>query len=146
MHRRAREHDPEQEQHDHRADVDEHLHPRDEFLAEQEELTRAAGEHDHEEQRRVHDVLRRDDTDGAQRHRGREHTERDVLRDHYFFPFWAPSSSGSGSGTVSIHSPSLSLSCSSSAMRRSEYSNSGLQNSASNGHTSTQMPQYMQSA
>jgi hypothetical protein len=28
----------------------------------------------------------------------------------------------------------------------SEYSNSGLQNSASNGHTSTQMPQYMQSA
>ena len=31
-------------------------------------------------------------------------------------------------------------------MRGSEYSYSGLQNSASNGHTSTQMPQYMQSA
>ena len=31
-------------------------------------------------------------------------------------------------------------------MLGSEYSNSGLQKSASNGHTSTQMPQYMQSA
>ncbi len=31
-------------------------------------------------------------------------------------------------------------------MRCSPYSNSGLQNSASNGQTSTQIPQYMQSA
>ena len=31
-------------------------------------------------------------------------------------------------------------------MSYSAYSNSGLQNSASNGQTSTQMPQYMQSA
>ena len=31
-------------------------------------------------------------------------------------------------------------------MRGSLYSYSGLQNSASNGHTSTQMPQYMHSA
>ena len=31
-------------------------------------------------------------------------------------------------------------------MLLSEYSYSGLQNSASNGHTSTQIPQYMQSA
>ena len=31
-------------------------------------------------------------------------------------------------------------------MRGSEYSYSGLQNSASNGQTSTQMPQYMHSA
>ena len=30
-------------------------------------------------------------------------------------------------------------------MRTSEYSNSGLQNRASKGHTSTQMPQYMHS-
>ena len=57
MHRRAREHDPEQEQHDHRADVDEHLHPGDELLAEQDELRGAAREHDDEEQRGVHDVL-----------------------------------------------------------------------------------------
>ena len=57
MHRRAGEHDPEQEQHDDRADVDEHLHPGDELLAEQDVLRRAAGEHDDEEQRGVHDVL-----------------------------------------------------------------------------------------
>ena len=31
-------------------------------------------------------------------------------------------------------------------MLGSEYSYSGLQKSASNGHTSTQIPQYMQSA
>ena len=37
------------------------------------------------------------------------------------------------------------LSCRRSAMRGSEYSYSGLQNRASNGHTSTQIPQYMHS-
>ena len=58
----------------------------------------------------------------------------------------APASSSGASGTVSIHSPSFSLSCRRSAIFGSEYSYSGLQNSASNGHTSTQMPQYMHSA
>ena len=47
---------------------------------------------------------------------------------------------------VAIHSPRRSLSWSSSAMRDSLYSNSGLQKSASNGQTSTQIPQYMHSA
>src|SRR5690606_34322039 len=50
-----------------------------------------------------------------------------------------------GGGTVAIHSPRRSCSCSRSRMSYSAYSNSGDQNSASNGHTSTQMPQYMQS-
>ena len=48
-------------------------------------------------------------------------------------------------GTVAIHSPSRSFSCSRSRMSSSAYSNSGDQYSASNGHTSMQMPQYMQS-
>ena len=61
-------------------------------------------------------------------------------------PSAAPTSSSGYSGTVSIHSPSLVLSWSRSAMRGSEYSYSGLQNRASNGQTSTQMPQYMHSA
>src|SRR4029079_17485993 len=98
----------------------------------------------HEEQRGVHDVLRRHDADRRDRHGRGDDPEEDVLGDHYFFR--APSSRGSGSWTVSIPSPSRSLSWSSSAMRDSLYSNSGLQNSASNGHTSTQIPQYMQSA
>src|SRR5690606_34440539 len=64
-----------------------------------------------------------------------------------FFGFISlPASYGSKSGTVFIHSPRRSLSWSRSAMRCSPYSNSGLQNRASNGQTSTQMPQYMQSA
>src|SRR5262249_7523870 len=138
--------DPEEEQHDHRADVDENLHPRDELLAEQDELRGAAGEHHHEVQRGVHDVLGSHDADRAERHRRGDDPEGNVLGDH-FLPFTsAPISSGSGSGTVSIHSPSLYLSWRRSAMRVSEYSNSGLQNSASNGQTSTQMPQYMHSA
>src|SRR5437764_13930768 len=67
---------------------------------------------------------------------------------HFLAPFFtsAPVSSGGGSGTVSIHSPSRSLSCNRSAMFDSEYSNSGVQKRASNGQTSTQMPQYMHSA
>ena len=184
VHRRLREHDAEQEQHDHRADVNEHLHPGDELRAEQDELRGAAREHDDEEQRRVHDVLRPHDADRAHRHRGRDDPEGHVLGNHgrtrspagyppspfgtlaaphasadprvlvtfvnariYFLPLTsAPSSRGSGSGTDSIHSPRRSLSWSSDAMLGSEYSNSGLQNSASNGQTSTQMPQYMHSA
>src|SRR5690606_21129371 len=50
-----------------------------------------------------------------------------------------------GGGTVAIHWPSRSFSCSRSRMSYSAYSNSGDQNSASNGHTSTQIPQYMHS-
>ena len=58
----------------------------------------------------------------------------------------APSSIIGGGNTAYVHSSSFSFSCVSSTMSYSEYSNSGLQNSASNGQTSTQMPQYMQSA
>ena len=45
-----------------------------------------------------------------------------------------------------VHSSRRSFSCVSSASPYSAYSNSGLQKSASNGQTSTQMPQYMHSA
>ena len=87
-------------------------------------------------------------------HQGND-AEGDILGDvdvrgeedgvHFFF-FSAPASSAGASGTVSIHSPNLVLSCSRSAILGSLYSYSGLQNSASNGHTSTQMPQYMHRA
>ena len=50
-----------------------------------------------------------------------------------------------GAGTVHIHSRSVSFSCSRLRMSYSAYSNSGDQNSASNGQTSMQMPQYMHS-
>lgn len=56
----------------------------------------------------------------------------------------APGSSAGGSGTVHIHARSLSRSWVSSWMSVSAYSNSGDQNSASKGHTSMQIPQYMQ--
>ena len=58
----------------------------------------------------------------------------------------APSSIIGGGRTVYVHSSSFSFSCVSSTMSYSAYSNSGLQKSASNGQTSTQIPQYMQSA
>ena len=58
----------------------------------------------------------------------------------------APSSMNGGGRTVYVHSSSFSFSCVSSTMSYSAYSNSGLQKSASNGQTSTQIPQYMQSA
>lgn len=57
----------------------------------------------------------------------------------------AAGSSAGGTGTVHIHSRSRSRSWVSSRMSVSAYSNSGDQNSASNGHTSMQIPQYMQS-
>ena len=55
------------------------------------------------------------------------------------------SSRAGGGGTVAIQSPSRSFSWSRSRMSVSAYSNWGLQKSASNGHTSMQMPQYMHS-
>jgi hypothetical protein len=58
----------------------------------------------------------------------------------------APSSSGGGGTTVSAQARSLSFSCSSGAIEYSLYSNSGDHHNASNGQTSTQMPQYMHSA
>ena len=51
-----------------------------------------------------------------------------------------------GGGTVYIQSTSRPFSCVRSRMSSSEYSNSGDQNSASKGHASMQMPQYMQRA
>src|SRR6185369_7776063 len=48
-----------------------------------------------------------------------------------------------GGGTVHIHSRSVPFSWSRSRMSYSAYSNSGVQNSASNGQASMQMPQYM---
>ncbi len=143
----AGEHGAEEEQHDDGADVDQHLRDRDELGSEQHVLGRGTAEHDHEPERGVHDVVRRHDADRSEGHGGRDHAEGDVLRDHrYFFFTSAPASRAGASGTVSIHSLSRSLSWSRSAMRGSEYSYSGLQNNASNGHTSTQMPQYMHSA
>ncbi len=82
MHRRARQHDAEQEEHDDRTDVHEHLHPHDELLAEQDELRRAAGEHHDEIERGVHDVLRPHDAERAQHHRRRNDPKGDVLRYH----------------------------------------------------------------
>ena len=100
-HRGAREHDAEEEEDDHRADVDQHLDPRDELGDQQDVLRRRAGQHDDEEQRRVHDVVRAHDPDRRARHRDRDHPERELLLPHgYFLPFTsAPISSGSGSGT-----------------------------------------------
>ena len=59
---------------------------------------------------------------------------------------WPAGSSAGGGGTVHIHSRSRSRSCVRSATSYSAYSNSGDQKSASNGHASMQIPQYMHSA
>src|SRR4029450_5454884 len=58
----------------------------------------------------------------------------------------APSSRGSGAGAEYGQVRKVSISWVSFSTWCSAYSNSGLQWRASNGHTSTQMPQYMQSA
>jgi len=58
----------------------------------------------------------------------------------------APSSRGSGAGTEYAQVRRVSISWVSRSIWCSAYSNSGLQWRASNGHTSTQMPQYMQRA
>ena len=52
----AGEHDAEQEQDHHGADVDEHLGDGDELGGQQEVLRGGAGHHDHQRQRGVHDV------------------------------------------------------------------------------------------
>ena len=118
-----------------------------------------AGEDKDEPESGVDNVVGRDDAGGSDQHHRGDEVEADVLGDvhvvgslgqqsddHDYFFFSAPASSSGASGTVSIHSPSFVLSCSRSAMCGSEYSYSGLQNKASNGHTSTQIPQYMHSA
>ena len=151
-------HDAEQEQHHHRPDVDKHLRDGHELGRGEDVLRRDTGEHEHQPQRGVNDIVRAHDPDRGDDHHQGDHREPDVLGDvdiadgddrgdgraHFFFS--APASSSGASGTVSIHSPSLALSCRRSAMRGSLYSYSGLQNKASNGQTSTQMPQYMHSA
>ena len=53
---RPGEHDAEQEQHHHRADVDEHLGDGDELGRQQQVLRGGAGQHDDQRQRGVHDV------------------------------------------------------------------------------------------
>ena len=148
------QHEAEQEQHDDRADVDDHLDDAQELGLEKDVLGGHPGQHDDQSQGGVDDVLHRDDADGRHRHRDGDDPEGDVLggglsKDdrHYFFPLTsAPTSSGSGGLTVCIHSPSFSLSWRSAPIRGSEYSYSGLQNRASKGQTSTQMPQYMHRA
>ena len=109
--------------------------------ANEDVLRGRARQHHDEVQRRVHDVLRTHHTDRGDGHRHREDVERHRLRDrhpenrrhHHQRLASAPISSGSGSVTPSIHSPSFCLSWSSLEMLHSEYSYSGLQNSASNG-------------
>src|ERR1700674_375973 len=81
-HRRPGEHDPEQEQDDHRADVDEDLDPGDELGGEQDVLGRGAGEDDDEEQRRVDHVAGSNDADRGGGHRDREDPEGDLLLPH----------------------------------------------------------------
>ena len=52
----AGEHGAEEEQHHHRADVDEHLRDGDELRRQQDVLRGRAGEHDHQPERGVDDV------------------------------------------------------------------------------------------
>src|SRR5450631_1942547 len=81
-HGSAGEHDPEQEQDDHRADVDEDLNPGDEFGCEQDVLGRRTSQDDDEEQRRVDDVAGPDHTDRGGTHRDGEQPEGDLLLPH----------------------------------------------------------------
>jgi hypothetical protein len=147
------------EQDHHSADVHEHLRDGDELRRGEDVLGGDAGKDEDQPEGGVDDVVGRDDADGGDQHHGGNDVEPDVLghvdivgslgqqrQTHDYFFFSAPASSSGASGTVSIHSPSFVLSCSRSAMCGSEYSYSGLQNKASNGHTSTQIPQYMHSA
>ncbi len=63
----AREHDAEQEQHHHRADVHEDLRHADELGGGEDVQRGHAGEHDDEPQRGVHDVVGRHDADRGER-------------------------------------------------------------------------------
>ena len=125
--RAAGQHDAEQEQDHHRADVHEHLGDGDELGGQQQVLRGGAGHRRDQRQRGVHDVAAAHDVDGATTIMIAAMmpkpmfwaTLRSVAAKHHFLPFLsAPASSSGASGTVSIHSPSLSLSCSRSAMRR----------------------------
>ena len=66
-----RQHDAEQEQHHHRADVDEHLRDGHELGRGEDVLRRDTGEHEHQPQRGVNDVVRGHDPD-----RGDDHHQR----------------------------------------------------------------------
>ena len=63
----AGQHDAEQEQDHHRADVDEHLGDRDELGGQQQVLGRGAGHHDDQRQRGVDDVAAAHDVDARRR-------------------------------------------------------------------------------
>ena len=80
--RRPGEHDAEQEQHDDGADVDEHLGGGHELRGEEHVDRTDRGEHGHEVERGVDDVLGGDDSQGAEHDHGREGIEEEVLRDH----------------------------------------------------------------
>src|SRR5262249_29034130 len=155
--RRAGQHHREEQQDDDRTEIDEHLHPREELGAQQQELHGDRAERDDEPEPRPDEMLRRDDGQrGADRDQPHGAHERIRQRDRHAATRLAAAvssldgspcgSCGGGGGTVSIHVPSRSLSCNRFRMSYSAYSNSGDQNSASNGHASMQIPQYMQSA
>ena len=118
---------------------------------------RHAGKHHDEPQRRMDDVLGRDDTP-AQRTimtaammpkqtfcATFDSSRPQAITELHLLPGAGFESRGLRERSPSTR-PSFSLSCKQVGDRGSEYSYSGLQNSASKGHTSTQMPQYMHSA
>src|SRR4051812_6937584 len=80
--RRAREHGPEQEQHDDGADVDDDLHDEDELLRQQQVLGAGAGQNHHEVEHGPDHVLGRHDPPRGDDHDGGQDAEDDVLGDH----------------------------------------------------------------
>ena len=162
--RRPRQHQREQQQYDDGAQVDQHLHPGDELRRQQQVAAGQRAERDDQPQRAVHQVAAAPRRAAPSRPRSRRaartaprRSSRVVLRRWLHAarpPSRLPRSpsgqaragrAAAGGGTVHIHSRSRSFSWVSSRMSNSAYSNSGDQCSASNGHTSMQMPQYMQS-
>ena len=69
-------HDDEQEQHHDGADVDEHEREREELGLDEQPQQRALHEREHEEQRRVHGVARRDDAERGHDQHGRKRVEQ----------------------------------------------------------------------
>src|SRR5690606_36811966 len=134
-----------QEQDDHGAHVDEDERPGDELRRQEEEEGGDPAHRGHEEQGGVDHVPGRHHPEPAEQRGQGDGQEGPV--DGLGDPVGERHFSSSGwSGTVASQSCSLSMSCIMSPICASEYSYSGLQNSASNGQTSTQMPQYMQRA
>ena len=86
--RRLGEHQREQQQHDDRADVDQHLHPRDELRREHQEHPGDRPERDHEPERGMHHVRGGDDEQRrAERHERQQHEDRlDPAHDPSDFP------------------------------------------------------------